>query len=121
MALSSTQVLARGLVSRADPTPNLDGVNNDVAVRLDPWGGLFTSPMVRKQHVLADAGAYYVCNNAQTAIVPTYGTAFAATSPFILISNGSATQRLYLDYIALTAIVAGASTTTAGYTALAVY
>lgn len=117
----STQALIKGVVSRILPTPNADTSNNDVAVRQATYGELFTMPLVRKQHTLADEGSYYVANNAQTAIVPTYGTAFAATSPFIVISNGTANQRLYLDYIVLTAIVAGASTTTAGYTALAVY
>jgi hypothetical protein len=117
----STQALIKGLVARADPTPNNDSANNDVALRLDTWGGAFTSPMVRKQHTLADAGVYYVCNNAQTAIAPTYGTSLVATSPFIVISNGTASQRLYLDYIALTTTTAGACTTTTGYTAAAIY
>jgi hypothetical protein len=117
----SNQALVKGLVARTDPAPNSDSANNDVALRQSTYGELVTMPMVRKAHVLADTGAYYVCNNAQTAIVPTYGTALVATSPFIVISNGSATSRLYLDYIALTCIVAGACTTTVGYTACAIY
>ena len=68
---------------------------------------------------MADEGSYYVTNNAQTAIVPTYGTALVATSPFILVQNqNSNSQRFNLDYVNLTAIVAGACTTTAGYTAI---
>jgi hypothetical protein len=122
----SSQALIKGIVNRALPVPNSDNTNNDVAIRQSTYGEMFTMPVVRKQHTLADEGSYYVCNNAQTAIVPTYGTSLVATSPFIVISNGATAStsggpRLYLDYIALTAIVAGASTTTAGYTALAVY
>jgi hypothetical protein len=116
----SPQALFKGLVSRALPSINVDSFNNDVAARLDPYGAFFTQPLVRKTHNLADEGSFFVTNNAQTGIVPTYGTAFAATSPFITVFNGSASQRCSLDYAALVAIVAGAQTTLAGYTALAV-
>ena len=116
----SPQAFIKGIVSRALPFFNPDNYNSDVAARQWSYGELATMPMVRKQHNLADEGSYYVTNNAQTGIVPTYGTSFSATAPFITIYNGSTSSRLYLDYIALTAIAAGASTTTAGYTAAAV-
>src|SRR5258708_5183831 len=118
----SPQALIRGLVQRALPSAaNADNSNVDVAFRQWPYGEMATQPLVRKAHNLADEGSYYIANNAQTGIVPTYGTAFAATSPFITIFNGNtANQRLYLDYIALVAIAAGACTTTAGYIAAAV-
>jgi len=115
----SPQALIRGLVSRALPSLNPDGANNDVALRLDPYGGAYTQPLVRKTHNLADEGSYFVTNNAQTAIVPTYGTAFAATSPFITIYNNTA-LRCYLDYLALVNIVAGTCATTVGYTGLTI-
>lgn len=117
MALSP-QALVRGLVARALPTFNQDSSNSDVGLRLDSYGSQYTQPLVRKTHVLADEGSYFTVNNAQTGIVPTYGTAFSATAPFITIYNNS-TLRAYLDYAALVAIAAGAQTTTAGYTALA--
>jgi hypothetical protein len=116
----SPQALLRGLVARALPPTNADSQNNDVPIRMDSYGGLYTQPLVRKTHNLADEGSYFVCNNAQTAIGPTFGTAFAAASPFILIYNGQSSARLYLDYIALVTVVAGTCTTTAGYTAAAV-
>lgn len=121
MALSP-QALIRGLVQRALPSGlNTDNSNTDVALRQWSYGEVATMPLVRKAHVLADEGSYFVTNNAQAGIAPTYGTAFAATSPFVLIYNGStAGQRLYLDYVAMVAIAAGAQTTTAGYTAMAV-
>jgi len=115
----SPQALVRGLVQRALGTVNADNQNNDVAVRLDPYGAPYTQPLVRKSHNLADEGSYFVTNNAQSGLASAYNTAFTSTAPFILIYNGG-TVRVALDYISLTAIVAGACTTTAGYIAAAV-
>lgn len=117
----SPQALVRGLVQRALGTVNADSQNNDVAVRLASYGEAYTQPLVRKAHNLADEGSYFVTNNAQTGLASAYNTAFTATAPFLLVYNGSTTgQRVYLDYLALVAIVAGASTTAAGYIAAAV-
>lgn len=116
----SPQALIRGLVQRALPSVNVDSTNNDVALRQGSYGELYNQPLVRKAHNLADEGSYFVGNNAQTGIVPTYGTSLVATSPFITIYNSNPVARLYLDYIALVAIAAGAQTTTAGYTAISV-
>jgi hypothetical protein len=116
----SPQALFKGLVQRALPSINTDSVNADVAIRQASYGEIYNQPLVRKTHNLADEGSFFIASSA-SGIVPTYGTSQAAASPFILIYNGSTTgQRLYLDYISLTAIVAGASTTTAGYTALGI-
>jgi len=115
----SPQALVRGLVRRALPSFNADSADADVALRLAAYGEQYTQPLVRKTHALADEGSFWVTNNAQTGIVPTYGTSFSATAPFITIYNGNAVARAYLDYAALVAIAAGASTTTAGYTAFA--
>ena len=118
----SPQALIKGLVQRALPaSPTLDGPNVDVAMRQSSYGELFTMPLIRKQHGLADEGSYYVAHNNQSALAPTYNTAFTATNPFFLIQNNSQIgQRLYLDYVALTAAVAMVSTTTQGYEALTV-
>src|SRR5882762_9317910 len=115
----SPQAFLRGLVARALPSFNADSQSNDVGLRLGAYGEQYTQPLVRKTHNLADEGSYFVTNNAQTGIVPTYGTAFSATAPFITIYNNT-TLRTYLDYAALVAIAAGTQATTAGYTALAV-
>lgn len=119
MALSP-QALIRGIVQRVLPAFNPDSTNNDVALRQGSYGEAYTQPLVRKTHNLADEGSYFVATNAQTGIVPTYGTSLVATSPFITVYNSNATSRLYLDYIALVAIAAGAQTTTAGYIAISV-
>ena len=119
MALSP-QALIKGLVSRALPSFNADSTNSDVAIRQGTYGEVFTMPAVRKAHVLADEGSYYLANNAQTGIASAYNTAFTATAPFITIYNGNALTRAFIDYAALVAIAAGACTTTAGYIAAAV-
>lgn len=117
----SPQALLKGIVSRALPSANPDSSNNDVALRQNTYGDVFTYPAVRKSHVLADEGSYYTVNNNQTAIVPTYGTSFSATAPFILLYNGNTLGKsVCVDYAALAAIVAGTQSTTAGYTALAI-
>jgi len=115
----SPQALLRGLVQRALPGAiNPDTPNIDVAFRLASYGELYNQPLVRKAHNLADEGSYYTTNNAQTGIASAYNTAFTATAPFLLVYNGNtAGQRVYLDYLALVAIAAGACTTTAGYIA----
>src|SRR5260221_9688497 len=115
----SPQALIRGLVQRALPSPNPDSTNNDVGWRMDSYGDGYTQPLVRKTHNLADEGSFFTVNNAQSGIVPTYGTTFSSTLPFITIYNNSA-LRCYLDYAALVVIAAGTQATTAGYTALAI-
>ncbi len=118
--MSFVSTVIKGLVQRALPSaPNADNANNDIAVRLDPYGGVFTQPAVRKSHVLADEGSYYTAGQSG-AIVPTYGTSLVTTSPFITIYNANAALRVYVDYVALAAVVAGAQTTAVGYTALGV-
>src|SRR3954463_4205462 len=108
----SPQAFIRGLAQRALPTFNADSTNNDVGSRYGAYGEQFALSLIRKQHLLADEGSYFVATNNQTAIVPTYGTSLVATSPFITVYNSNPVARLYLDYIALVAIVAGAQTTT---------
>jgi hypothetical protein len=115
------QALIRGVVSRlryALPLP--DGGVNDAPVRLDPYGGIYTQPLIRKAHGLVDEGSYFTANNAQTGIASAYNTAFTATAPFLTVYNGNL-QGLsaFIDYLALVAIVAGICTTTAGYIAAA--
>lgn len=115
MALSP-QALIKGVIARALGTVQSDSPNADAPVRLLSYGEVAVQPVVRKAHLLADEGSYYVTNNAQSGIATTYGTSIAATSPFILVQNQTL-NRLYLDYITLTAQTAGACTTAVGYIA----
>lgn len=118
MALSPTQII-QGFVSRLLPSFNTDGTNNSVTARQSSYGELCTQPLVRKSHNLADEGSYWTASSA-TGIVPTYGTTITATSPFISIYNGNTAKSVGVDYVALTAIVAGAQTTAVGYTGIQV-
>ena len=107
----SPQALIKGLVSRALPSSNPDGANNDVAVRLDTYGAVYNQPLVRKSHALADEGSYFIINNAQTGITPPLATGYVATTPTLTIYNQDTLgRRLYLDYINLTNIVAVTAT-----------
>ena len=108
MALSP-QALLKGLVQRTLPSLNSDSTNTDVSLRQATYGEIYNQPLVRKAHNLSDEGSYFVANNAQTAIVPSYLTAYTATSPFITIFNNNTNPayRVYLDYINLVAAVAG--------------
>ena len=58
-----------------------------------------------------DEGAYFVCNNAQTGLAITAAAAFAATTPFILISNNDAAggKNIWLDYLDLVTTAAGSA------------
>ena len=103
---TSPQALIKGIVSRILPPPNPDGYNSDVALRLDSYGNLMTSPVVRKAHTLADEGNYFIANNGQTAIAPPTATAFVATTPTMILMNLDPSKRLYLDYIKLTTVTA---------------
>jgi hypothetical protein len=103
---TSPQALVKGIVSRTLPDPNPDGFNNDVAMRLGTYGELTVQPVIRKQHVLADEGAYYILHNNQTAIAPPTATAFVATTPTMVITNLDPSKRMYIDYISLTVVTA---------------
>lgn len=108
----SPQALIKGLVSRILPASNPDGSNTDAALRLGRYGEVYDLPLVRKSHLLADEGSYFVTNNAQTGVATNNGTAFSATAPFCVVQNNNSLAsgaRLYLDYIALVTTTAGSA------------
>lgn len=107
----SPQALFRGLVSSLAPTSNADSQNNDIAARMDAYGGLFTQPRIRKAHALAKEGTYFVTNNAQTGVTMTTTAAFAAVSPFIAVQNNDVLggKSINLDYATLTTTTAGSA------------
>jgi hypothetical protein len=102
----SPQALIKGLVQRALPSsPNPDSANTDIALRQFSYGEVVTQPLIRREHNLADEGSYFVINNNQTGITPPLVTAFAATTPALIIYNNSS-LRLGLLYINLMNLVA---------------
>ena len=103
---TSPQALIKGLVSRVLPSINPDSTNNDVSVRQHSYGEVMTMPVIRKHHVLADEGSYFVAHNNQTAIAPPTATGFVATTPTMILMNLDPTKRMYIDYIKLSVITA---------------
>jgi len=103
---TSPQALIKGIVSRILPSSNPDSTNTDVALRQHTYGELMTMPVVRKSHVLADEGSYFVLHNNQTAIAPPTATAFVATTPTLVLTNLDPVKRMYIDYISLSVVTA---------------
>lgn len=105
----SPQALLRGLVSRALPTANPDSQNQDVGTRLGRYGEGAVLSYVRKQHLLADEGSYFVTNNGQSGIASPAVASFGATTPMCIIQNQDTIggRRLYLDYLLLVTTAAG--------------
>lgn len=104
----SPQALLKLIVSRTLPQGNADGPQNEVFQRAGRYGEGAVLSYIRKQHLLADEGQYFVANNAQTAITAQATNAYDATKPTILIANTDSSsnplgKRIYIDYIALLA------------------
>lgn len=108
----SPQALVKLFAQRALPTFNPDSVNNDNGWRGGSRGEGYVMSLVRKAHMLADEGSYFVTNNAQTGVATNNGTSFSATAPFVVVQNNNTVQsglRAYLDYITLVTTVAGSA------------
>lgn len=109
-----TQTQLLGEVSRTLPQADVA----DLAVqpvRIGRYGDIYVVPEIRKQHVLADEGSYFVCNNnAQAGILSSPATGFVNTTPCMVIFNSdsptnTAAKRIYLDFIKLATTVVGSA------------
>lgn len=109
MPLTSFATSVRGIVSRVLPQPSSD--NTEGTLRLDRYGNIYNQPLVRKTHVLADQGMYWIANNGQTGILSSGATGFVATTPAALIYNSDnlGGKRIYLDYMNLVTTVVGSA------------
>lgn len=111
----SPQALMRALVSRNLPSVNADSPNVDVALRAGRYGEQYALSIIRKQHLLADEGAYFMANNnSQTGILSSAATGFVATTPALVIANvdsptSSSYKRIYLDFLNLVTTVVGSA------------
>jgi hypothetical protein len=107
----ATEVEIKVIPSRVQPNPVADNFREGVPVRGTKYSEVYTQPMVRKSHALADEGAYFVTNNAQTGLAEANNTAFTAIAPFIIVQNTDSVggRRIYLDYIALVTTAAGSA------------
>lgn len=115
--------VVRGLVGRLLPTLSNDDPDADKPVRLGRYREQYALSLIRKQHLLADEGTYFVANNAQTGIASVAAATFAATTPLIVIANSDAPggKRVYLDYITLVTTAAGGWGSAGVNTQLAIY
>jgi hypothetical protein len=111
----SPQALMKGLVGRLLGVPMQDGAESERAVRMGRFGEQYVRSLVRKQHLLADQGSYFIASNGnQTGILSTPATGFVATTPALIIYNSSrpASARakwIYLDYMNLVTTVVGSA------------
>lgn len=104
--MPSPRAFITAAVSRLLPQalPDDGGSSNDQPVRAGRYRELYALSLVRKSHLLADEGSFFVTNNAQTGIaMAATPTAFSATNPFVLLYNGDSAggKRIYLDAITL--------------------
>lgn len=107
----------RGVVGRNIGVP---GVSNDGTwkdARMDKRGELMVLPLVHGLHGAGFEGSYFVARTATIGTGVDAGgvtqTLWVATTPSLYIGNGNSTggKSISLDYIKMTASVAGASLT----------
>lgn len=109
MPLTSFATNIRGIASRV--LPQTSGDNTESTSRFGRYGENTVLSYVRKQHLLADEGSYFVVNNGQAGILSSAATGWAATTPAAIIFNGDSAggKRVYLDYLALITTVVGSA------------
>ena len=107
--------LLRAMVSRNQPQSQLD--KQEDTLRAGRYQELYILPAVRKSHVLADEGSYYVANNLGAGLATVAApTAFSDLAPLLTIENqdlpsNSNNKRIHLDWIRLTQTAAGTGAT----------
>lgn len=106
--MRSPQALIMGLPARSLPPASADSQNTDISARFGRYGESAVLSYVRKTHLLADEGAYFTTNNAQTAITAPAAVAFVATTPALVVVNtdsasNTSAKRIYIDYLYLLA------------------
>lgn len=111
----SPSALIRGITSRILPAVNPDSPQIDVPPRFGRYGEIYTYPLVRKSHGLADEGSFFGANNnAQSGILSSPATGFVATTPCMVIFNSDVVtnpnyKRIYLDSLMLNTTVVGSA------------
>jgi hypothetical protein len=105
----TTEVLMKARVSRVLPQRDVDGGRDGEPVRANEYDELVVMTPIRKAHLLAHEGAYFIANNAQTGIAGPAVATFGATTPICVIANTDAIggRRIFLDYANLVTTAAG--------------
>lgn len=102
------------------PTKNADGTAIVTPTRTGAYGEAYTMSLGWERNTLADEGSYYVAQNATvgTQLTGHVAPAIADTNTKSIIHffNGG-TLDVYLDYLALTTVVANASATAVDFLA----
>ena len=110
-----TEVMMKGRVSRTLPQADVDGGRDGEPIRVGRYDEPYVLTPVRKTHLLADEGSYFIGSNGnQTGILSTPATGFVATTPACIIYNtdspsNSSAKRVYLDYMNLVTTVVGSA------------
>ena len=124
----ATEILIKGVPSRGLPQVQSDNQREGVPGRLSRYGEGYYGSIVRKEHLLADEGSYFVANNGQTGILTTADLTGPATTPLtpsaVLINGDSAgnpaAKRIYLSYLDMLVTAAGITATASGFKAVAI-
>jgi hypothetical protein len=108
--------LLKGLIRRFLPAPVQEGPESEGYVRLLRYNEMAVGSLIRKAHVLADEGTYFVGNNAQTGIIDAASVGFVVTTPSLYLANtadpGDPTAKsIGMDYVDLSVTTVGALTT----------
>lgn len=123
--MPAPRTLIGAIVQRLLPTPFVDDRDSDRPARAARYGELFGLNPIRKQHLLADEGSYFVTNNAQTGIASPAVAVFGATTPLAIVANtdtvSASAKRIYLDYMTMVTTAAGSFASAGVNLQLAVY
>jgi hypothetical protein len=111
---SDADVQVNATISRALPQAGVDLM--EAPLRLGRYQDAYVLPVVRKMHLLADEGSFFMTNNGQTGIITPAAVGFVATTPSLIIQNNDspsnqAAKRLYIDAIELLVTAAGVTAT----------
>jgi hypothetical protein len=102
----------RNVIARVLPPPEAEAARN-LPTRVGRYREPYVLTPIRKQHLLADEGSYFVTNNAsQTGILSNAAVAWVATTPACVVYNtetNPAGKRIYLDFINLVTTVVGSA------------
>lgn len=122
----SNETFPRG-PGRDRSLPAAGNQGENLPVRTSRYGELFSRPLPGERHALADEGSYWAFHNATNDAATTLAGHAAPvlvdaddtmTKPFIFIRvPAGATKRLYLDYIEIEVVTAGAAGTASNWAA----
>jgi hypothetical protein len=109
-----TEVQVIGVASDVLPQATPSNVDSD-PIRTGRYNEQFSLTPIRKQHLLANEGTYFVTNNnSQTGILSSAATGFVGTTPSCIIYNTDSStnqnfKRIWIDFVKLVTTVVGSA------------